>query len=43
MVEKYASDAITGVVDSGEAKQAKGAAKSALPVASDEGDAVANL
>ena len=35
--------AIIGVVDSGKAKKAKGSAKSALLVATDKGDAVANL
>eukprot|EP00450_Noctiluca_scintillans_P029453 CAMPEP_0194549464 /NCGR_PEP_ID=MMETSP0253-20130528/95220_1 /TAXON_ID=2966 /ORGANISM="Noctiluca scintillans" /LENGTH=399 /DNA_ID=CAMNT_0039396893 /DNA_START=22 /DNA_END=1219 /DNA_ORIENTATION=- len=43
VVEKYAPDAIIGVVGSGKAKKAKGAGKSALPVATDKGDAVANL
>ena len=43
VVEKYASDAIIGVVGNGKAKMAKGAAKSALPVATDKGDRVANL
>ena len=43
VVEKYAPDAIFGVVGSGKAKKAKGAAKSSLPVATDQGDAVANL
>ena len=43
MVEKCAPDAIIGVVGSGEAKKAKGAAKSALLVATDKRDAVANL
>ena len=43
VVEKYAPDAITGVVGNGKAKKAKGAAKSALPVATDKGDPVANL
>ena len=42
VVEKYAKDTIIGVVSRGEAKKASGAAKSALPVASDEGDAAAN-
>ena len=40
LVEKYASDAIIGVV--GKAKQMNGAGKSA-PVATDKGDAVANV
>ena len=40
-VEKYAPDAII-VLSVGKAK-AKGAAKSALPVATDKGDRVANL
>ena len=39
MVETFASVAIIGVVGSGKAKKAK----SALPVASDEGDAAVNL
>ena len=43
VVEKCAPDANIGVVGSGEAKKAKGAAKSALPVATDKGDAVAKL
>merc|ERR1712136_386970 len=43
VVEKYAPDAIIGVVGNGKAKKAKGAAKSALPVATDKGDPVANL
>ena len=43
VVEKCAPDAIIGVVGSGKAEKAKGAAKSALPVATDKGDAVANL
>ena len=43
VVEKYAPDAIFGVVGSGRPKKAKGAAKSALPIATDQGDAVANL
>ena len=43
VVEKYAPDAIFGVVGSGKAKKAKGVAKSSLPVATDQGDAVANL
>ena len=43
VVEKYAPDAIFGVLGSGKAKKAKGAAKSALPVATDQGDAVANV
>ena len=43
VVEKYAPDAITGVVGNGKAKKAKGAAKSTLPVATDKGDPVANL
>ena len=43
VVEKYAPDAIFGVLGSGKPKKAKGAAKSALPVATDQGDAVANL
>ena len=43
MVEKCAPDANIGVVGSGEAKKAQGAAKSVLPVVTDEGDAVANL
>ena len=43
VVEKYAPDAIFGVVGSGKAKKAKGAAKSALLVATDQVDAVANL
>ena len=43
VVEKYAPDAIFGVVGSGKGKKAKGAAKSSLPVATDHGDAVANL
>ena len=38
VVEKYAPDAIIGVVGNGKAKKAKGAAKSALPVATDKGD-----
>ena len=42
-VEKYAPDAIMGVVGNGKAKKAKGAAKSALPVATDKGDPIANL
>ena len=41
VVEKYAPDAIIGVVGNGKAKNAKGAAKSALPVATDKGDSVA--
>ena len=40
VVEKYAPDAIIGFVGNG---KAKGAAKSALPVATDKGDTVANL
>ena len=40
VVEKYAPDAIFGVLGSGKPKKAKGAAKSALPVATDQGDAV---
>ena len=43
VVEKCAPDAIIGVVGSGAAKKAKGAVKSALPVATDKCDAVANL
>ena len=43
VVEKCAPDAIIGVVGSGKAKKAKGAVKSALPVATDKCDAVANL
>ena len=43
VVEKYAPDAIMGVVGNGKAKKAKGAAKSVLPVATDKGDPVANL
>merc|ERR1712136_333859 len=43
VVKKYAPDAIIGVVGSGKAKKAKGTAKSAFPVATDKGDAVANL
>merc|ERR1712107_243414 len=43
VVEKYAPDAIIGVVGSGKAKKVKGSSKSALPVATDKGDAVANL
>ena len=43
VVEKCAPDAIICVVGSGKAKKAKGAAKSALPVATDKGDVVANL
>ena len=43
VVEKYAPDAIIGVVGNGKAKKAKGAAKSALPVATDKGVPVANL
>ena len=35
VVEKYAPDAIFGVLGSGKPKKAKGAAKSALPVATD--------
>ena len=42
VVEKCAPDAIF-VVGRGKAKKAKGAAKSSLPVATDQGDAVANL
>ena len=38
VVEKYAPDAIIGVVGNGEANMAKGAAKSALLVATDKGD-----
>ena len=38
VVEKYALDAIIGVVGNGEANKATGAAKSALPVATDKGD-----
>ena len=38
MVEKYAPDAIVGVVGNGEANKAKGVAKSALHVATDKGD-----
>ena len=40
VVEKYGPDAIIGFVVSG---KAKGAARSALPVATDKGDPVANL
>ena len=43
VVEKYAPDAIIGVVGNGKANKAKGAAKSALPVATDKGDPVAHL
>ena len=43
VVEKYAPDEIFDVLGSGKPKKAKGAAKSALPVATDQGDAVANL
>ena len=43
VVEKYGPDAIRGVAGSGKAKMAKGSAKSALLVATDKGDAVANL
>ena len=43
VVEKYAPDAIMGVVGNDKAKKAKGAAKSALPVATDKGDPIANL
>ena len=43
VVEKCAPDANIGVVGSGKAKKAKGAAKSALLVATDKRDAVANL
>merc|ERR1719240_2479016 len=43
VVEKYAPDAIIGVVGNGKAKKAKGSSKSALPVATDKGDPVANL
>ena len=43
VVEKYAPDAIFGVLGSGKPKKAKGAAKSALLVATDQVDAVANL
>ena len=43
VVEKYAPDAIFCVVGNGKAKKAKGAAKSTLLVATDQGDAVANL
>ena len=43
VVEKYGPDAIIGVAGSGMAKMAKGSAKSALLVATDKGDAVANL
>ena len=42
VVEKYAPDAVIGVVGSGKAKKVKGAGKSAL-VATDKGDAVANV
>ena len=38
VVEKYAPDAIIGVVGNGEANKAKGVAKSALLVATDKGD-----
>ena len=40
VVEKYAPDAIFGVLGSGKPKKAKGAAKSALPVPTDQGYAV---
>ena len=40
VVEKYAPDAIIGFVGNG---KAKGAAQSALPVATDKGDPIANL
>ena len=43
VVEKYAPDAIIGVVGSGKARKAKGSTKSALPVATDKADGVANL
>ena len=43
VVEKYGPDAIIGVAGSGKAKMAKGSAKSALLVATDKCDAVANL
>ena len=43
VVEKYATDAIRGVVSNGKEKRAKGAAKLAMPVATDKGDPVANL
>ena len=42
VVEKYASNTIIGVVNRGEAKKSRGAAKSALSVSSDMGDAVEN-
>ena len=38
VVEKYAPNAIIGVVGNGKAKKEKGAAKSSLPVATDKGD-----
>ena len=40
-MDKYAPDAVIGVVGTGKAKKVKGAAKS-CPVATDKGDAVAN-
>ena len=43
VVDKYAPDAIRGVVGNGKAIKAKGAAKSGLLVATDKGDPVANL
>ena len=43
VVVKYVPDAIFGVVGNGKAKKAKRAAKSSLPVATGQGDAVENL
>ena len=43
VVERYATDAIRGVVGNGKAKKAEGAAKSDLLVATDTSDTVANL
>ena len=42
VIKKYPPDAVIGVVGGGKAKKVKGAGKSA-PVATDKGDAVANL
>ena len=43
VVEKYAPDAIFGVLGRGKPKKANLAARSALPVSTDQVDAVANL